>query len=231
MPRLPVASPRHRKPDGAAGLRACPCLGAKSCLSFHGVLLTRRWPAASPLGLPPRRWDSQVFHSINAWELRAHFPTRKFDAIVWNHPHLGVEDFRLHRFLMAHFLHSAMECRAPAGTISVSLVQGQAQRWDLLGQAARVGLCEKHTSAFSPAAYPGYETRRNRTGNSFQNTQTQKHTGCVPPPPPPRARRALQVRSWLHLSPPSPLTSVEIAPHHKPPLTWMRGVPQTRYVK
>jgi len=43
--------------------------------------------------------------------------------------HLGVEDFRLHRFLMAHFLHSAMQCRQqPAGTIAVSLVHGQAQR-------------------------------------------------------------------------------------------------------
>lgn len=35
-----------------------------------------------------------VEHGINAWELPEQYPGQSFDAIVWNHPHLGVEDFR-----------------------------------------------------------------------------------------------------------------------------------------
>lgn len=38
-----------------------------------------------------------VMHGINAWELRKHFPNTKFDYIIWNHPHLGTENYRLHR--------------------------------------------------------------------------------------------------------------------------------------
>lgn len=48
-----------------------------------------------------------VLHDINAWQLSAHFPGTNFNSIVWNHPHLGTEDFRLHRFLLSHFFHSA----------------------------------------------------------------------------------------------------------------------------
>ena len=53
-----------------------------------------------------------------------------FDAIVWNHPHLGTEDFRLHRFLMAHFFHSVSQVlkkednHQHGGHVTVTLVQG-----------------------------------------------------------------------------------------------------------
>ena len=36
-----------------------------------------------------------------------HFPGLQLSAVAWNHPHLGVEDFRLHKFLMAHFFPAA----------------------------------------------------------------------------------------------------------------------------
>jgi hypothetical protein len=35
-----------------------------------------------------------VQHRINAWTLLEHYPDKRFDLVVWNHPHLGVEDFR-----------------------------------------------------------------------------------------------------------------------------------------
>jgi Domain of unknown function (DUF2431) len=38
----------------------------------------------------------QLLHGINAWELSTHFD-KNFDLIMWNHPHLGTEDFKLHR--------------------------------------------------------------------------------------------------------------------------------------
>lgn len=49
-------------------------------------------------------------HSVNAWELSQHFAADgKLAVVAWNHPHLGVEDFRLHRFLMAHFFQSVAD--------------------------------------------------------------------------------------------------------------------------
>eukprot|EP00055_Hartaetosiga_balthica_P006711 m.21735 g.21735 ORF g.21735 m.21735 type:complete len:538 (-) comp5382_c0_seq1:675-2288(-) len=117
-----------------------------------------------------------VFHQINAWEIVQQFPFQKFKAIVWNHPHLGVEDFRLHRFLMAHFFHSAKQCLDDDGIICVSLVTGQAERWEMVEQAQKCGLLLFSKTSFHPEEWPGYETRRNRTGNSFQNIKTQKHT-------------------------------------------------------
>ena len=82
----------------------------------------------------------QVLHGINAWQIQDQFPGLEFDAIVWNHPHLGVEDFRLHKFLMAHFFHSVTRCLKPSGFASVSLVQGQDERWEITAQARKMGL-------------------------------------------------------------------------------------------
>ncbi|EGD73634.1 hypothetical protein PTSG_05342 [Salpingoeca rosetta] len=118
----------------------------------------------------------QVLHGINAWQIQDQLPGVQFDAIVWNHPHLGVEDFRLHKFLMAHFFHSAEQCLAPNGFVSVSLVQGQAERWDITPQALKSGLHVSKHAAFDPCAWYGYQTKRNRTGQSFQNQHTQRHT-------------------------------------------------------
>jgi hypothetical protein len=40
-----------------------------------------------------------LIHEVNAWELKKHFSS-EFDLLVWNHPHLGIEDFRLHRYVI-----------------------------------------------------------------------------------------------------------------------------------
>lgn len=49
-------------------------------------------------------------HGVNAWSLSETF-TLQFDFIVWNHPHLGTEDFRLHRFwLLIQVLDGALFC-------------------------------------------------------------------------------------------------------------------------
>lgn len=63
----------------------------------------------------PKFKTTNIEHNINAWELSRHFPefvfflitaSCLFDCVVWNHPHLGTEDYRLHRFLLAHFFAS-----------------------------------------------------------------------------------------------------------------------------
>lgn len=38
----------------------------------------------------------KLMHRVNAWELPSQF-NEKFNLIQWNHPHLGTENFKLHR--------------------------------------------------------------------------------------------------------------------------------------
>lgn len=78
-----------------------------------------------------------VLHRINAMTLPAHFGSDPpFDVVIWNHPHLGLEDFRLHRLLLAHFFSSATAVLVPeTGVVCVSVVNGQDTRWNLKGQA------------------------------------------------------------------------------------------------
>ncbi|TPX47582.1 hypothetical protein SeMB42_g02098 [Synchytrium endobioticum] len=121
---------------------------------------------------------AQVMHGVNAWELQTTFQSRQaFDAIIWNHPHLGTEDFRLHRFLMAHFFKSCADVLAPNGHVCVSLVSGQEERWDLVGQANRAGLICLGSDEFIESEWPGYVVKRNTSGHSFKNTKTRRFHG------------------------------------------------------
>lgn len=77
-----------------------------------------------------------ILHRINAWTLPEQFPSQRFNIVIWNHPHLGLEDFRLHRLLLAHFFHSASKVLKPEhSAVLVSVVNGQEERWNLVGQA------------------------------------------------------------------------------------------------
>ncbi|KAH6562069.1 hypothetical protein BASA50_004197 [Batrachochytrium salamandrivorans] len=147
-----------------------------------------------------------VMHGINAWDLSAHFSATVlggFDLILWNHPHLGTEDFRLHRFLMAHFFHSVSQVLRPTsengstlppssslsssskksmhgrdksgGQVRVSLVQGQEVRWDLVRQAQRSHLVLESIAWFDESIWPGYVVKRNKHGGSFKNEHTRRH--------------------------------------------------------
>jgi DNA-directed RNA polymerase subunit RPC12/RpoP len=134
---------------------------------------------------------SRVQHSVNAWDLSNAFGDTKFDRIIWNHPHLGTEDFRLHRCLLAHFFaSSAAQLLNPTlaglnegdwpSVVQVSLLGGQDARWEIVTQAAKGGkfglLAQK---SFVETEFPGYEPKRNKTGQSFKNEKTKKHTGSV----------------------------------------------------
>ena len=113
-----------------------------------------------------------VMHGINAWEVSdKHFQSRTFDLILWNHPHLGTEDFRLHRFLMAHFFAS---CRPAALKIMLSLVEGQETRWSVADQARRSGFLVESVKPFRDSDWPGFEPKRNTYGGSFKNIHTQR---------------------------------------------------------
>ncbi|KAI3631736.1 hypothetical protein MIR68_010209 [Amoeboaphelidium protococcarum] len=144
--------------------------------------------------------DVQVLHQINAWNLDGHFPDQKFDIIYWNHPHLGTENFHLHRFLLAHFLHSAKNAlsdsdNTPSGyqdqsnshafnpCIIISLVSGQERRWHLVSDDSsvtttpqRLNLRLAEILPCIESDYEGYICKRNKNGQSFKNQHTIKHT-------------------------------------------------------
>lgn len=115
-----------------------------------------------------------IEHGVNAWELQKHFQT-KFDFVIWCHPHLGQEDFRLHQFLMAHFFHSAVSVLKDNGSIKLALVQGQEVRWNVFKQAKRSGLEIQEIEIFTESLFEGYVVKRNTRGGSFKNIKTKKH--------------------------------------------------------
>ena len=78
-----------------------------------------------------------MHHAVNAWQAHVQFPPGSFHHVVWNHPHLGLEDFRLHRFLMAHLFDSLQQAVTSPGRVSISLVDGQPERWDIVNQAGQ----------------------------------------------------------------------------------------------
>eukprot|EP00382_Lankesteria_abbotti_P004051 CAMPEP_0113865154 /NCGR_PEP_ID=MMETSP0372-20130328/17916_1 /TAXON_ID=340204 /ORGANISM="Lankesteria abbotti" /LENGTH=131 /DNA_ID=CAMNT_0000848799 /DNA_START=6 /DNA_END=401 /DNA_ORIENTATION=- /assembly_acc=CAM_ASM_000359 len=92
------------------------------------------------------------------------------EADNMNHPHLGIEDFRLHRFLMSHFFYSCR--RVLSGVVGdgvvgdgvfvvMSLVEGQFERWDVEAQAVRHGFELTSHVPFVHLSFPFYESRRN----------------------------------------------------------------------
>ncbi|KAI9345140.1 hypothetical protein DFJ73DRAFT_839476 [Zopfochytrium polystomum] len=193
------------------------------CTSFdsHSQLLSKYPESKEILESLSHFPNVSVAHGVNAWELSSHFTPLTveesrtavaseqwrygrrsdfsvgFDTIAWNHPHLGTEDFRLHRFLMAHFFNSVAQvlrtlsnsaAKAPdmapnqadeskwLPCVVVSLVVGQEIRWDLVAQAARSNLIlhEDSPFAFNQDDWPGYIAKRNKHGRSFKNAPTQR---------------------------------------------------------
>ena len=118
----------------------------------------------------------EVGHGVNAALLTDEYGDRKFQRICWNHPHLGVEDFKRHHQLMIHFLYACKNQLASDvdGLVTITILQGQAERWDLKGAAEKIGFHLWHAGKFVVRDFDGYETRRNNSGGSFQNAQSKK---------------------------------------------------------
>eukprot|EP00928_Gymnodinium_smaydae_P012052 TRINITY_DN14395_c0_g1_i2.p1 TRINITY_DN14395_c0_g1~~TRINITY_DN14395_c0_g1_i2.p1 ORF type:complete len:650 (+),score=108.40 TRINITY_DN14395_c0_g1_i2:94-2043(+) len=132
----------------------------------------------------------RVMHDVNA-VLLEELPRQgndaqkfdEFDFVCWNHPHLGTEDCKLHKFLLHHFLYSAKKLlrarRASGGNehaakVIVSLVEGQGERWEIEQVASKFNLRLESCTAFDTSLFPGYECKRNKTGKSFKNVETKR---------------------------------------------------------
>jgi hypothetical protein len=162
------------------GVQDVSAVGTLYCTSFDSrEELLRKYPEYAAIEAKLQKFERvRVRHNVNAWEIAVSFGVDvRFDVIAWNHPHLGVESFKLHRFLMAHFFDSArasLASSSPNAAVIVSLIDGQAERWSLTDQAQDRGFDLAATDAFDENHYPGYICKRNNNAESFKNAHTQE---------------------------------------------------------
>lgn len=78
--------------------------------------------------------------------------TTAFDHVIFNHPHLGTEDARLHSRFLRHLFHAASErWMAPgSGLLHLTLVRGQCERWGCVEGASWRGLRLLRRGDFRP---------------------------------------------------------------------------------
>lgn len=117
----------------------------------------------------------EVVNGVNACELKSSFGSRQYNVIIWNHPHLGIENSIIHRFLIAHLFHSAKQVLTKCGRINISLVTGQEERWGLLSEVPKFGFALTNIIPFLECEWLGYVCRRNKSGDSFKNSRTRSH--------------------------------------------------------
>lgn len=197
---LALARQCFRSPNDEASSAARWYLGVNGlsdlcllCSSFDSrTRVLETYPESQPIltalahEFPPDK--VQVRHDFNAMDL-PHLVDEKdrIDFVLWNHPHLGTEDFRLHRFLLSHFFYAAhmlarrRHLNAEECWLMMVLIEGQAERWAVRDQALKWGWELVDQRAFNEDWFEGYVCKRNRTANSFKNSSTQKRMASTMP--------------------------------------------------
>mmetsp|Transcript_18609 Transcript_18609/g.25821 ORF Transcript_18609/g.25821 Transcript_18609/m.25821 type:complete len:455 (+) Transcript_18609:95-1459(+) len=117
--------------------------------------------------------DVSVQHGVNALdekrgdEWRAHH-------VIFNHPHLGIEDAKLHSRFISHFLYVVANHwlhMSGGGILHLTLAKGQYERWKTQAAATKHGLVLLERNAFQPPPVTDgqaeYHHRRHQTGKSF----------------------------------------------------------------
>lgn len=127
----------------------------------------------------------QILHGIDATcDLRSQLresggdvANQVFDTVVFNFPHLGVEDARLHGLMIAHVMNRVMHLFSTnSGDIStredcrfvLALADAQSLRWHTQEMGERNRLPQVGSFPFRPMEWPGYEVRRHINGKSFK---------------------------------------------------------------
>ena len=122
--------------------------------------------------------EGKILFKVNATASLASLMSRKgedeqqqhgFDHVVFNFPHVGVEDCQLHTALLKHILYRVKEILENDGCLYISLADGQATSWRLYDTATQMGLQVVQEISFRQEAWPGYETRRHQSGKSFNS--------------------------------------------------------------
>ena len=120
----------------------------------------------------------QALHGVDATKdiLAQLGPTAdycKCSTVIFNFPHLGVEDAKLHGVMVAHVMMRARELLlgsggAGKGFFILALADAQAERWKVNDMAIRNNMPLFRQFAFRPKDWPGYKIRRHINGKSFE---------------------------------------------------------------
>lgn len=133
---------------------------------------------------PEDQFRVMVFHSINAISeegTRADncdFPLA--NHVIFNFPHLGTEDAKLHSSFLCHLFYSvsnAWMTDDKEGSFHLALAHGQFERWRCSEAAERHGFVLLSRARFRPPPLPSgakthYQSRRHHTGKSFATRTT-----------------------------------------------------------
>jgi hypothetical protein len=87
----------------------------------------------SILNLLQRNSKIQIHYSVDATRslryLMADGPL--FDSVIFNFPHIGIENSQIHSSMIGHLLHQVKGVMAEDGVFYLSLADDQAQNWKL----------------------------------------------------------------------------------------------------
>jgi Domain of unknown function (DUF2431)/Zinc-finger double-stranded RNA-binding/Zinc finger, C2H2 type len=117
----------------------------------------------------------EVLHEINAIiDSSGNDTTQKQGhVVIFNHPHLGREDAKLHSQFLCHLFHSVNQFWITVGGVfHLTLANGQYERWQCHTAAKRHGMKLLQQSTFIPNPSIDnfksvYGHRRHQTGKSF----------------------------------------------------------------
>lgn len=117
--------------------------------------------------------DSRVLirHSIDASMPLANqldMPSHEFDHIIFNFPHLGIENAVAHSSLLGHFFASAKLSMNSSSIIYLTLTTNQFARWRGAEMASRNGLQLISRLKLQEDVWIGYECKRHHVGKSFR---------------------------------------------------------------
>jgi len=113
----------------------------------------------------------EIIHGINA--IQPPDGISRGHHVIFNHPHLGVEDAALHSRFLAHLFHAVTTSwLLENGLFYITLAQGQYERWQCDNASKAVGMKLVKRHAFSPPQVLGssyYQQRRHQNGKSFSS--------------------------------------------------------------
>ena len=107
----------------------------------------------------------RVMCGVDAVRPPASLASQRFDHVIFNHPHLGVEDAQRHQSLLSHvFAALSPLLKEGTGRLHLTLVGGQSARWEAEDRAALAGLSLERRSPFPHL--DGFERRRTLNNRS-----------------------------------------------------------------
>lgn len=140
----------QKYPEAASTLRLLTSMTDKGITVMHNIDATR------PLR---RQLTSLASSSSNP---------STYENIIFNFPHLGIEDAQTHRSMLAHTMSCVRQSMRLNSRFFLSLANAQADRWSMREMATRNGLHLEESLPFLDAHWEGYEIKRHQSGRSFR---------------------------------------------------------------